>query len=100
MSKSESLTIKQLYEKIIISRGHLVFVGSYQQVATQIAQWFHENACDGFNIMPPSMSGCLDEFINYVVPELQKLNIFKTKYKDGTLREKLNIPKPTSIFHI
>ncbi|CDL80334.1 LLM class flavin-dependent oxidoreductase [Xenorhabdus cabanillasii] len=100
MSKSESLTIKQLYEKIIISRGHLVFVGSYQQVATQISQWLHENACDGFNLMPPSMPGCLDEFITSVVPELQKLNIFKTKYKDGTLREKLNIPKPASRFHV
>ncbi|RAW88763.1 LLM class flavin-dependent oxidoreductase [Photorhabdus laumondii] len=100
MARSESLTIKQLYEKIIIARGHLILIGSYQQVAAQMAQWLQEKACDGFNLMPPYMPGCLEEFVTHVVPELQKLGVFKMDYKLGTLREKLNIPKPPSKFHV
>ncbi|WP_445494870.1 hypothetical protein [Photorhabdus sp. SF281] len=100
MAISESLTIKQLYEKIIIARGHLILIGSYQQVATQMVQWLQEKACDGFNLMPPYMPGCLEEFVTHVVPELQKRGVFKTDYKSGTLREKLNIPKPPSKFHV
>ncbi|WP_019222061.1 hypothetical protein [Bartonella senegalensis] len=59
-----------------------------------MAEWFHLQACDGFNIMPPSMPGCFIEFVTGVIPELQKMGVFKTHYIPGTLREKLGLERP------
>ncbi len=44
--------------------------------------------------MPPVLPEFLEEFILNIIPRLQHLGIYKKKYKQGTLREKLNIPKP------
>ncbi len=89
-----NLSIKELYKKIIVSRGHLNLIGSYDQVTNIIKEWFCSGACDGFNIMPPTLPESLEKFITHIIPRLQKLGIYKKKYKQGTLREKLSIPKP------
>ncbi len=34
--------------------------------------------CDGFNIMFPFLPAGLDDFVDKVVPELQKREIFRT----------------------
>jgi N-acetyl-S-(2-succino)cysteine monooxygenase len=96
LSRDEELTLEQLYKKIIVSRAHLHLVGSYKNVAEHMMEWFHSNACDGFNIMPPSMPSCLTEFVSGVVPELQKMGVFKTDYAPGTLRDKLNLKRPVN----
>jgi len=79
-----------------VSRGHVAIVGSYRRVAQTMAEWLHSNAADGFNIMPPYLPGSLGEFVDNVVPELQKLGVYKTAYRDGTLRSKLNLQRPSS----
>lgn len=96
LSREEQLTLGQLYKKIIVSRAHLNIVGSYKQVAEHMMEWFHSQACDGFNVMPPSMPGCLTEFVAGVIPELQKMGAFKTHYAPGTLREKLELKRPVN----
>ncbi len=94
ISKKKQLTIKKLYKKIVVSRGHLNLIGSYDEISKIIYMWFKKKACDGFNIMPPVLPNFLEEFIFNIIPRLQHLGIYKKKYKKGTLREKLNIPKP------
>ncbi len=94
IAKKKQLTINKLYKEIIISRGHLNLIGSYDQISKTIYTWFTNKACDGFNIMPPVLPEFLEEFILNIIPRLQHLGIYKKKYKSGTLREKLNIPKP------
>lgn len=96
LSQEEQLTLEQLYKKVIVSRAHLNIVGSYKQVAEQMMEWFHSQACDGFNVMPPSMPGCLSEFVSGVIPELQRMGAFKTHYAPGTLREKLGLKRPVN----
>ncbi|WP_437908237.1 LLM class flavin-dependent oxidoreductase [Sorangium sp. So ce327] len=87
-------SLREVCDKMIIARGHCVFVGSYRSVAEQIAAWFEAGACDGFNIMPPSLPGCLDEFVDGVVPELQRLGLVQREYRPGTLRDKLGLRRP------
>ncbi|KPI17187.1 FMN-dependent oxidoreductase, nitrilotriacetate monooxygenase family [Actinobacteria bacterium OK074] len=96
LARDEGLTIRQLYERLTIARGHLVVVGSYRRVAGVMARWLATGAADGFNIMPPQLPGGLDEFVDHVVPELQKLGVYKDFYREGTLREKLGLRRPPS----
>ncbi len=94
IAKKKKITINNLYKKIVMSRGHLNLIGSYDEISKTIYKWFTNKACDGFNIMPPVLPEFLEEFILNIIPRLQHLGIYKKKYNPGTLREKLNIPKP------
>jgi FMN-dependent oxidoreductase (nitrilotriacetate monooxygenase family) len=100
LSREERLSIRGLYERMTVSRGHVAIIGSYRSVAQTMAEWLHSNAADGFNIMPPYLPGSLEEFVDNVVPELQKLGIYKTAYRDGTLRSKLNLKRPSSRYKV
>ncbi|MNH45000.1 Nitrilotriacetate monooxygenase component A [compost metagenome] len=57
-------------------------------------QWLEEKAVDGFNIMPASLPGDLDDFTAHVVPELQRRGLFRTQYTGRTLRENLGLARP------
>jgi hypothetical protein len=97
LAASEQLTIRQLYRRLTVARGHLVLVGSYRRVAETMAEWLHSGAADGFNIMPPHLPGGLREFVDHVVPELQALGVHQRGYRAGTLRQKLGLPRPPGV---
>jgi hypothetical protein len=59
-------------------------------------QWVTEGACDGFNIMPPYMPGALNDFVDLVIPELQRRGLFRTEYEGRTLRENLGLTRSPS----
>jgi len=59
-------------------------------------EWFRNGGCDGFNMMPPFLPGGLDDFVNLVIPELQRRGLFRTKYEGKTLRENLGLKRPLS----
>jgi hypothetical protein len=61
-----------------------------------MARWFTSGACDGFNFLPSYYPGGLDDFVNMVVPELQRLGVYRTAYEGDTLRENLGLPVPAS----
>jgi alkanesulfonate monooxygenase SsuD/methylene tetrahydromethanopterin reductase-like flavin-dependent oxidoreductase (luciferase family) len=46
--------------------------GSPEQIADHMEDWFLDEACDGFNIMPPYLPGAFNYFVELVVPELQR----------------------------
>lgn len=94
MAYGEGLTIRQLYERMTTSRGHLTLVGGYDEVADEIARWFESGAADGFNVMPPLLPSGLAEFGEHILPRLRRKGLFKTAYAPGTLREKLGLPRP------
>jgi hypothetical protein len=56
------------------------------------------DAYDGFNIMFPWVPGGLDDFVDRVVPELQRRNLFRREYEGQTLRENLGLPRPENRF--
>jgi long-chain alkane monooxygenase len=66
-----------------------VIVGSPTEVADELLSWAREADVDGFNLVRVVMPESLESFVDLVVPELQSRGVFKTAYRDGTLREKL-----------
>jgi alkanesulfonate monooxygenase len=63
-----------------------------------LEDWFVNGGADGFNIMPPWLPGGLDEFVDLVIPELQRRGLFRTEYEGWTLREHLGLPRPVNQF--
>ena len=59
-------------------------------------EWFRNDGCDGFNMMPPFLPGGLDDFVDLVIPELQRRGLFRSEYEGKTLRENLGLRRPTS----
>lgn len=95
LARSENLTIRQLYTRIAGGRGHIQFIGTPTEVADELERWFTGAAADGFNIMPPVLPQGLDDFVEMVIPELQRRGLFRTAYEGTTLRENLGLPWPT-----
>lgn len=95
-ARSENLSIRQLYQRFAASRGHFSVVGTPSQVVDQMAEWFESRAADGFNFMAPYLPGGLDDFVAFVVPELQKRGLFRTDYEGATLRQNLGLRTPPS----
>jgi FMN-dependent oxidoreductase (nitrilotriacetate monooxygenase family) len=96
MGRREKLTLREVALRVAGARGKSVVCGSPQQVADHMEQWFREDGCDGFNIMPPFLPGGLDDFVTLVIPELQRRGLFRTEYEGGTLREHLGLKRPAS----
>lgn len=98
LAQRDNLTIRQLYFAIAGARGHRTILGTPELIADQLEDWFVNNGADGFNIMPPWLPGGLDEFVDLVIPELQRRGLFRTEYEGRTLRENLGLPRPTNQF--
>ena len=73
-------------------------VDRFASIADQMQQWLEGAGCDGFNVMFPYLPGGLDDFVDSVVPELQRRGIFRTAYEGATLRENLGLPRPANRF--
>jgi FMN-dependent oxidoreductase (nitrilotriacetate monooxygenase family) len=95
IARRDNLTIRQLYMRIAGGRGHIQFAGTPAQVADELQRWFESRAADGFNIMPPVLPQGLNDFVDLVIPELQRRGLFRTAYEGATLRENLGLPWPT-----
>jgi FMN-dependent oxidoreductase (nitrilotriacetate monooxygenase family) len=96
-ARRENLTVRQLAQ-IAGSYGGLSIVGTPAMIADQMEEWLHSRACDGFNVMFPWVPGGLDEFVDRVVPELQRRGLFRREYEGRTLRENLGLPRPKNRF--
>ena len=96
LAERENLTIRELYLRIAGSRGHRIIFGSPSQIADQLIEWVDNDAADGFNLMPPYFPGGFTDFIDLVIPELQKRGVFRTEYEGNTLRENLGLQQVPS----
>ena len=94
---TNNLTVRQLAQRVG-GYGGLSFVGTPSTIADQMEEWLMTNGCDGFNIMFPFLPQGLDDFVDRVVPELQRRGIFRTEYEGRTLRENLGLPRPKNRF--
>jgi FMN-dependent oxidoreductase (nitrilotriacetate monooxygenase family) len=94
LARRENLTIRQLYETVAGARGHWQLVGTAQAIADELEERFRKGGADGFNIMPATVPGGLDDFIELVLPELRRRGLFRTDYEGRTLRENLGLKHP------
>ena len=88
--------MRQIAQVVAGARAKMVIKGTPKQIADHMEQWYVEEAADGFNIMPPYLPGSLDDFVELVIPELQRRGLFRTEYTGRTLREHLGLPRPPS----
>lgn len=96
LSHEQNLTIRQLYMRMAGGRGHIQVFGTPAEIADSLEEWLMSDAADGFNIMPPLLPGDLDDFVDLVIPELQRRHLFRTCYEGSTLRENLGLRQPAS----
>ena len=83
-------TPRKLAEFIGIGGLGPIFVGSANTVSDLLEEWVEETDVDGFNIAYVTTPGTFEDIVEHVIPELQQRGRFKTAYKEGTLREKLD----------
>lgn len=65
-------------------------VGSPQEIADELQSWVEETDVDGFNLAYALTHESFVDFVELVVPELQRRGVYKTDYTSGSLREKLH----------
>jgi len=94
LARREKLSVRELSRRILV--GHRLIVGSPEQVADTMEQWFLAGAADGFNLMPDMFPSGAQIFVDEVVPLLRKRGVFRHEYTGKTLREHLGLPIPQS----
>ena len=97
MAKEKGLTVRQLAQRI---GGHssLCLMGPPELVADQMEEWLSTGGADGFTIQFPYLPQGLDDFVEKLVPILQKKGIYREDYEGNTLRENLGLPRPKNQF--
>ncbi|MFM7443384.1 MAG: LLM class flavin-dependent oxidoreductase, partial [Tabrizicola sp.] len=94
IADENGFTIRQLYQHVASARGHFTVVGTATQIADILEDWFHNKGADGFNILPPWLPTGLTDFVDLVIPELQRRGLFRTENEGRTLQENLGLPFP------
>jgi N-acetyl-S-(2-succino)cysteine monooxygenase len=97
LARRQNLTIRQLYRSIAGARGHWQIVGTPGRIADQLEERFLKGGADGFNVMAPYLPGGLEDFIEFVIPELRRRPLFRGEYEGRTLRENLGLPHPREL---
>ena len=97
LAKRKNFTVRQLAQYVGGYAGQS-FVGTPASIADEMEEWLETRACDGFNVMFPTVPAGLDEFVDMVVPELQRRGLFRKEYEGTTLREHLGLPRPANRF--
>jgi alkanesulfonate monooxygenase SsuD/methylene tetrahydromethanopterin reductase-like flavin-dependent oxidoreductase (luciferase family) len=92
--RREKPTIRELYLRAGLTGS--ARIGTPAEVADAMQEWFEAEACDGFNITPATLPGGGEDFVEMVVPELQRRGLFRTEYEGRTLRENLGLPPVTN----
>ncbi len=82
-------TPREIGEFVAVSGGGPLFVGSPGQVADELERWMDEAEIDGFNIADPVPPTTFRDFVELVVPELQRRGRVWTEYEGRSLRESL-----------
>lgn len=96
LAQRERLTVRQLARRI--RSGHRLVVGSPEQIADTMTEWFLSGAADGFNIMPDVFPSGVEIFVDHVVPLLRKRGVFRHEYTGRTLRDHLGLQHPANRF--
>jgi FMN-dependent oxidoreductase (nitrilotriacetate monooxygenase family) len=97
LAQREKLTVRQLAQRLGGYSG-LAMVGTPATIADEMEEWLTTEGSDGFTIMFSYLPGGLDDFVERVVPELQRRGLFRREYEGTTLRENLGLPRPANRF--
>ena len=89
-SHSDTTTVGEALEEVTrFDRGPFFALGSPTEVADAIEGWVRDTGLDGFNLRQFLTPGTAEDFIEHVVPELQRRGLYRTSYQESTFRERL-----------
>jgi len=91
MAREHGLTLRQVAVRLAAPRS--AYTGTPEQIADRMQLWAESNAADGF-IVAGDYPDSLDDFVDYVVPVLQKRGLFRESYEADTLRGNLGAAIP------
>lgn len=84
-------TLRELLGYLSAGGGHLTLIGTPKEIVDTMQEWIELGVADGFNLMPPVLPNSLEDFVDYIIPELQRRGLFRTAYEGSTFRENLGI---------
>lgn len=85
------LTLREVAIRWGLSVGKPQIVGSPEQVADQLEHIWRETGCYGYNMTPAIVPSSVEDFVDEVVPILQKRGVYRTEYAGTTFRENLGL---------
>ncbi|WP_182086279.1 LLM class flavin-dependent oxidoreductase [Aureimonas sp. ME7] len=95
LTDKESLRLRDIGR--LYAQGVLLphVVGTPAQVADAIEEGFHGGEADGYIVSSGFSPGGYEEFVEFVVPELQRRGLFRREYEGRTLRDHLGLAPAT-----
>src|SRR5690242_5086050 len=93
-SVKKNPSVREFIEISGRGRVHNPIVGGPKEVADQLEAWLAAPACDGFVLSATHVPGAYEDFVRFVIPELQRRGLFRKDFAGATLRENLGLPKP------
>src|SRR5271163_1293399 len=81
-------TLRELIQLVGLSGGGTLLMGTPERLADIFEEWVQVGV-DGFNLAYMVTPGSFVDFIDGVVPVLQKRGLMQTEYRPGSLRVKL-----------
>jgi long-chain alkane monooxygenase len=95
----ETTTVGQALDAVTaFDRGPFFAQGNAVQVADAIEGWVRDTDLDGFNLRQFLTPGTAEDFVEYLVPELQRRGLYRTEYAESTFRERLYGPGAQRLF--
>ncbi|QDC39617.1 LLM class flavin-dependent oxidoreductase [Sphingobium fuliginis ATCC 27551] len=99
MAERDNLNLGQVARRFAASAGHRILVGSPKTIADSFEAWHMAGAADGFVLIFPFFPTPVYNFVDLVVPELQRRGLFRKEYESAILRENLGFERPANRFH-
>jgi FMN-dependent oxidoreductase (nitrilotriacetate monooxygenase family) len=87
IAPGRSVTLAEAGEHLKLVSMTPVITGTPIRVADEIERWADEADVDGINLIPISQPGSFSDFVELVVPELQRRGRVRENYEGNTLRE-------------
>lgn len=85
------MTLREVAIRWGLAVGKPQIVGTPEQVADEMERIWRETGCYGYNVTPTVMASSVEDFVNQVVPILQKKGVHRTEYAGTTFRENLEL---------
>lgn len=97
-ARDRNLTLRQVALESATPRPH--FIGGGARVAEEIIRWVEGGAADGFILGFPVQAEGLNDFIAFVLPELEKRGYYDRVLPGKTLRDHLGLPRKKSRYEL
>ncbi|PTQ96072.1 FMN-dependent oxidoreductase (nitrilotriacetate monooxygenase family) [Paraburkholderia sp. GV068] len=93
-ARSNGQTLREVALEVATPKTH--FLGTAEHVVDELIRWIEAGAADGFILGFAVQAQGLDDFVRYVIPELQRRGRYESTLSGATLRDHLGLPRKES----